>query len=221
MASQNLAALWIKVGAEWRASVRLRAGVYVLLGIFWLYGILLLKDVVTAERSAWENMESKITRARATAAAADWTMRANEVKTAAAELETLLWREGSVGLSQASFEERVSQSLAQAGVALRSSIRTSAATDGTGIAGQLGLIELRARVQTDFRAATFYPWLGAVSRQKYDKASTMFVESLVIRGASFGQTATADLELVGYAIKASGGAANPAAINPPAAGAPK
>ena len=220
MPSQSLSALWPQIGAEWRASVRLRVGVYLLLGIFWLYGILLMRDFVSVERGAWEGMESKIARARATAAAADWSMRAQEIKVATADLEMLLWREGSVGLSQASFEERVSQSLAQSGVTLRS-IRTSAAVDGTGVAGQLDLIELRARTQTDFRAATFYPWLGSITRQKFDKTSTVFVESLVIRAASFGQPATAEMELVGYAIKAGGIPTTAQSVNTPVAGAPK
>jgi hypothetical protein len=213
MESQTFSALLVKVNAEWRSNVRLRVGVYVLLGIFWLYGVLLLKDVVAAERTAWASMESKIARARTTAAAADWSTRAQEVKAAVADLETLLWREGSVGLSQASFEERVSQSLAQAGMTLRS-IRTTAATDGAGTAGQLGLIELRARVQTDFRAATMYPWLSTIGRQRFDKASTIFVESLIIRGASFGQPATAEIELVGYAVKANSGTTKGSIIQP-------
>jgi hypothetical protein len=221
MAGQSLYPLLPKIRAEWRASLRLRIGVYVLLGIFWLYGILLLKDVATAEQSVWETMESKIARAKSTAAAADWSIRAQEVKLATAALETLLWREGSIGLSQASFEERISQSLSQSGVMLRSSIRSSTPADGAGIAGQLGLIELRARVQTDFRVAALYPWLSAMNRQKFDKGPTVFVESLIIRAASFGQPATVEMELVGYAIKASKLSANTPSINPPAAGAPK
>lgn len=210
----------ISVRNELRTNTRLRVGVYFLFGIFWLYGILLLKEFVVAERGSWEVMEAKIARARATAAAADWPLRAQETKLAAADLETLLWREGSVGLSQASFEERISQSLSQAGVSVRS-IRTTAVTDGGGTAGQLGLIELRARVQTDFRAATLYPWLGATARQKFDKSPTIFVDSLSIRGASVGQPATADMELVGYAIKAVSAPSDFSPLNPAQPGAPK
>jgi hypothetical protein len=205
----------LRVGTEWRESARLRFGVYLLLSIFWFYGILVLKDLAIAQRASWEEMELKIARARATAATADWSTRAQEMQAAVVDLETLLWREGSVGLSQASFEERISQSLSKSGVTLRS-IRTSVASDGTGNAGQLGLIELRARVQTDFRAATLYPWLSATARKKFEKASTIFVESLIIRGASFGQPAMAEMELVGYAIKAAIGPGREETINPAA-----
>jgi hypothetical protein len=60
-----------------------------------------------------------------------------------------------------------------------------------------------------------------MNRQKFDKGPTVFVESLIIRAASFGQPATVEMELVGYAIKASKLSANTPSINPPAAGAPK
>jgi hypothetical protein len=192
----------IKLRAEWESSRLLRGGIYVLLGTLWLYGILVLKDFVAVERKSWEAMESKTSRAKATAVNADWPMRAQEMKVAISDLESLLWREGSVGLSQASFEEKISLSVTQAGIPLRS-IRTTAVTDGATTASPLGLIELRARLQLEFRPTTFYPWLAAVTKGKFEKAPTMFVENLSIRAASLGQPGYADLELVGYALKAA------------------
>jgi hypothetical protein len=210
-----------KARAEWAANGRLRVGVYVLLGIFWLYGVLVLKDFVAAEKGVWEGMESKTARARATAAAADWASRSVEMKGAVGDLEALLWKEGSVGLSEASFGERISQSFAQSGVALRS-IRTSAVADAGGTAGQLGLIELRARAQVEFRPATFYPWLAMLAKSKLDKAPSIFVEGLTIRAAPPGQQ-TVELELVAYAVKASANAlkqdaASPSNVVPPSGG---
>ncbi len=190
----------LKLRAEWDESRLLRIGVYVLLGTLWLYGILVLKDFVAAERRSWDAMEAKTSRARATAVAADWPQRAQEIKVALNDLESLLWREGSVGLSQASFEEKIAQSLAQAGIPLRS-IRTTAVTDGTAVAAELGLIELRARLQIEFRPSTFYPWLAGITKTRFEKAPSMFADNMVIRSASGGQSGQVELDVVGYALK--------------------
>ncbi len=187
---------------EWNVNRRFRVGIYLLLGILWLYAILVLKDVVVAEHANWEAMESKNLRSKSTAAAADWPIRAQEIKSALTDLEALLWRDGSVGLSQAAFEERLTQSFASANIVVRS-IRTSAVTEAAAAPTQLGLIQLRARVQVDFRPATFYLWLATVARSKSAKSPSLLVESLTIRSGSFGQPATADLDLVGYAVKSS------------------
>jgi len=160
---------------EWRSNSRFRAGIYLLLGTLWLYGVLLLRDH------------------------ADWPTRAQEMKTAVAELEALLWRDGSIGLSQAAFEERIIQSLTAMNIPIRG-IRTTAMAESS-TPGQLALIQLRARVQIDFRASTVYPWLASLARSKSNKSPTIFVESLTIRTGNVGQAATAEIELIGYAVK--------------------
>ena len=190
--------------SEWNTNPRLRWAVYLLLGIVWLYAILVLRDAVSSEYSKWDAMEAKNARARSTAAEADWPTRAQEIKAALTDLEALLWRDGSIGLSQAAFEERVSQSLAAAGVVVRS-LRTTAGTESAASQAQASLVQLRSRVQVDFRPAAMYSWLGSISRTKYEKAPSMFVETLNIRPASFGQPGTAEIEVVGYAVKATTG----------------
>ena len=185
---------------EWRSNSRFRAGIYLLLGTLWLYGVLLLRDHAVAEHANWELVEQKNSRARATAAIADWPTRAQEMKTAVAELEALLWRDGSIGLSQAAFEERIIQSLTAMNIPIRG-IRTTAMAESVSTPSQLALMQLRARVQIDFRASTVYPWLASIARSKAEKSPTIFVESLAIRTSNVGQAATAEVELVGFAVK--------------------
>ncbi len=203
MPNRNQHELIAKFVGEWNVNRRLRVGIYLLIGILWLYAILVLKDFVVAEHASWEAMESKNLRSKATAAAADWPTRAQEIKAALTDLEALLWRDGSVGLSQAAFEERITQSFASASIVVRS-IRASAIADTGATPALPDLIQLRARIQADFRPTTFYPWLASMARSKSEKSPSLLVESLTIRSGSFGQPATADLELVGYAVKASG-----------------
>ena len=188
--------------SEWNTNARLRWAVYLLLGIVWLYAILVLRDAVSSEYGKWDAMEAKNARARSTAAEADWPTRAQEIKVALTDLEALLWRDGSIGLSQASFEERVGQSLANSGMAVRS-LRTTVGTESAATPAQVSLVQLRSRVQVDFRPASMYNWLASLSRTKTEKAPSMFVETLTIRPASFGQLGTAEIEVVGYAVKAS------------------
>jgi len=191
-----------KFHSEWNTNARLPWAVYLLLGIVWLYAILVLRDAVSSEYSKWDAMEAKNARARSTAAEADWPTRAQEIKVALNDLEALLWRDGSVGLSQAAFEERVSQSLAAAGVVVRS-LRTTVGTESAATPAQVSLVQLRSRVQVDFRPASMYNWLASLSRARVEKTPSMFVETLNIRPASFGQLATAEIEVVGFAVKAT------------------
>lgn len=191
-----------KLLGEWHTNARLRWAVYLLLGIVWLYAILVLRDAVSTEYGKWDTMEASIARARSTAAEADWPTRAQEIKVALNDLEALLWRDGSIGLSQAAFEERVAQSLAASGVVVRS-LRTTVGAETAAAPAQASLVQLRSRVQVDFRPATMYNWLALVARVRYEKAPSMFVETLNIRPASFGQLATAEIEVVGYAVKAT------------------
>ena len=196
-----------QIRQEWRDNRRLRYGVYLVVGIIWLYGILLLKDRVALTREAWQTAEARNIRARATATSADWLTRARDVAASIGEHELLLWREGSIGLSQAAFQENVTQSFARADIVTRSA-RVAAATDAPVSVELADLVTLRARAQVEFRPASFYPWLASLAKSREEKRATMVIESLTIRSGSFSQPAIADIELVGYAMK--GAAASPA-----------
>ncbi len=196
---------------EWRESSRLRFGVYAAIAIVWIYGILSLKDAAELERGAWQNTESRVARARATAASADWLRRSQDVIGAVNEYESLLWRDGSVGLSQAAFQERISQSLAAAGIVVRA-LRISPASDAP-LSNDLGdIVPLRARIQVEFRPSSFYSWLGTLAKAVAEKRAAVVVESMTIRTSNFGQPSIADVELTGYALK--GGLVLPAPDRP-------
>ncbi len=185
---------------EWRANSRLRYGVYLVVGIVWVYGILLVRDQAEIARSAWQAVEFRNVRARETANSADWLTRAQDVTSSIGDYEQLLWREGSIGLSQASFQERVTQSFSAAGLVVRS-VRVAAATDAS-VSNELAeIVPLRARAQVEFRPASFYPWLASIGATRAEKRPTMSIESLTIRIGSFGQPSIADIELIGFALK--------------------
>lgn len=150
---------------EWRQQPRLRYGIYLMLGIFWLYGILVLRDAVTREQEAWQAAESRNTRARATATSADWLTRAQEAAVAVSEHEKLLWREGSIGFSQAVFQERINQGFSANGITVRA-LRLSTAADAPVNAELTDIVPLRARAQVEFRASNFYAWLASLSARK-------------------------------------------------------
>ncbi len=185
---------------EWRENSRLRYGVYATIAIVWIYGILSLKDATEVERSTWQNTESRLARARATATSADWLRRSQDVVVAVNEYESLLWRDGSIGLSQAAFQERISQSLAAAGIVVRA-MRVSPATDAP-LSGDVGdIVPLRARIQVEFRPSSFYTWLGTLAKASGEKRAAVVIESMTIRASGFGQASIADVELAGYALK--------------------
>lgn len=202
-----------KIKQEWQQSQRLRVGVYIVLAIFWFYGLLVLKDAVQAEREAWTNAESRNTRARQTATSADWVTRAQDVAASMNDYELLLWREGSLGLSQAAFQERITQGFASTNVNVRA-LRVATAADAPVAPDLADIVPLRARAQVEFRPATFYPWLAQLANTRTDKRATVVVDTLTIRAGALGQPSLADIELVGYALK-GGAPVSSQAVPPP------
>jgi hypothetical protein len=211
--SNSSTSLFTKMQDEWQQSQRLRIGVSIVLAIFWLYGILVLRDAVMQEREAWQVAETQNTRARLTATSADWVTRSQDVVSAIGEYEQLLWRDGSLGLSQAGFQEQIAQSLASANIVVRSPIRVATVTDAPVSAELADIVALRARVQVEFRPSTFYPWLAIITKARTEKRAALVVDSLTIRAGSVGQPSTADIELVGYALKTSAVNTAPANAN--------
>lgn len=207
------ASLFTKIQGEWQQSQRLRIGVLVVVAIFWLYGILVLRDTVGLEREAWQATEAQNTRARLTATSADWVTRSQDVVAAISEHEKLLWRDGSLGLSQAGFQEQIAQSFASANIVIRSPIRVATVTDAPVSAELADIVPLRARVQVEFRPTTFYPWLAIITKARAEKRAALVIDSLTIRAGSVGQPSTADIELVGYALKTSAANTAPATVN--------
>jgi hypothetical protein len=188
---------------QFRENTRLRIGVYAILASLWLYGLLVLHDHIKREREAWQTSENQIVRIKNAAANVDWTTRAQEVKTTLSDYERLLWREGSVGVSQAALQESLARNFAAAGMQVR--VTQVAATEAavptitTNESNPINdLAPIRIRAQVDFRPQSFYTWLLSLNRDRLEKRPTVVIESLVVRG---GQTPVADMELIGYAMR--------------------
>ncbi|MEI6736881.1 MAG: hypothetical protein WCL29_00210 [Pseudomonadota bacterium] len=203
-----------QIRQEWCENRRLRYGVYVAIGIVWLYGILILREAVVNERDAWQNTESRVARARATATSADWLTRAQDVTTSMGDHESLLWREGSIGLSQAAFQERIMQSFTSANIVVRA-LKVASANDAPVSSDLIDIVPLRARAQVEFRPSSFYPWLGALAKMRLEKRPAVAIESMTIRASSFGQPAIADVELIGYVLRGAAPIIGTAAVTAP------
>ena len=181
---------------QWRSNERLRFGVYIIIAIIWLYGILVLRDSVAAKREGWLAAETRIVRSRAIANSGDWANRASEVKAATSDFETLLWKEGSLGLAQAAVQESINRALAGGGLIVRQA--KVSVSDSPLAADMPEIVPIRARVLVDFRPAAVNVWLASMARDVGEKKPAIMVESMSIRGAP---APVADFELVAYALR--------------------
>ena len=197
MSAQNQISAAVNDAREqWRANSRLRYGVYVIVGVMWLYCILGLRDSVTAKREAWTSAEARIARARVLANSGDWVSRANDVKSAMTDYESLIWKEGSLGLAQAAIQESLNRTLASAGLIVR---QIKVAVGDAPLAAEMAeIVPIRARVLVDFRPAAVNSWLAGIARDVSDKKPAIMIESLTIRGAP---TPFAEIEMVAYALR--------------------
>lgn len=204
---------------QWRNNARLRYGVYAIFAIMWFYGILVLRDAVSVKREAWLAAESRIGRSKVLASSGDWASRADEAKAALNDFESLLWKEGSLGLAQAAVQESINRSLAAGGLISR---QVKVVVSDTPLSPDMPeVVAIRARVLVDFRPAAVNAWLAAMARDVSEKKPAMVVESLSVRGAP---SPTADFELVAYALKPESTApanSNGGAANGPSSGASK
>lgn len=185
---------------EFRASRTLRYGIYAIAALLWLYAILVLRDAATAKRESWLGAEARIVRAKALAASGDWATRSTEVKSALADYETLLWKDGSVGLSQASAQESLARSLAAAGLAVRQ-VRPS--VGDSAVSNELSdVLPIRIQASFDFRQPAFHNWLALLGKERAEKRPAFVIDSLTVRGAP---TPVVEVVLAAYAVKPGAG----------------
>lgn len=196
MNGARLQAMFADAREQFQQSRVLRLGVFALAFIVWLYCILVLREAAIAKRDAWFAVESRIVRAKALAASGDWAARSLEAKSALTDYETLLWKDGSIGLSQAAAQENASRSLAAAGLAVRQ-IRASG-VDSPASAELPDILPIRIQVNFDFRQPAFQNWLAAITRERTEKRPAFVIDSLTVRGAP---VPVVDAVLVAYAVK--------------------
>ncbi|HUW36058.1 MAG TPA: hypothetical protein VMV91_01900 [Rhodocyclaceae bacterium] len=187
--------------AELRANPRLRWGLWAIAGVLWLYGVLAMHDEVQAKRDSYLALSKSVARIQGTATQSEWSNRLGEAKSLQLNLESRLWREGTLGLAQATFHDWLYQSAQQAGLA-NVQLLVAAQDDGSGGKGPADggmrsasdLWRVSAKLSFDFNPQSFYPLLAHI----YSHEKRVTVESLVIRSTP---TPKAELLLVAYFLK--------------------
>lgn len=170
---------------ELRNNPRLRWGLLGIAGILWFYCVLELRDQVQAKEDGYRALSKKIARIQSTAAQTDWPTRLSDARALQTRLEKDLWRETSIGLAQASFNDWLSQLAQQANLG---KIQLSVAAQGEEAAGKEksdksasaapnGLWKASAKLAFDFNPQTFYPFLGKLANNDRQ----VVIESLTVR----------------------------------------
>lgn len=176
--------------AELKVNPRLRWGAWLIIGMVWLYGILVLREQVEKKAGAYQGTLKKIARIQKAAAQMEWPSRLEAAQALRLNLESRLWREGTIGLAQAGFQDWLNQAVQQAG--LPKAALTVAAQEDTGAADKSavssgkgdtplppGLWKVSAKLVFDFNPKSFYPFLARLTTHE----KWILVESLTIRGS--------------------------------------
>lgn len=164
---------------------RLRLGLWLVVGIFWLYGLLLLRDEARLAASEQQTLAKKVARMQAQSNQSEWKARVEPAQALQLELESRLWREGTIGLAQATFQDWLNQAVQQS--TLTRAVVTVAAqeesapdnnnTAKTESGLNRDLWKVSAKVGFDFVPKGLYALLGRL--EGHDKQ--IIVESLVVR----------------------------------------
>lgn len=190
--------------AEFRSNPRLRWGVWSIVAILWISGILALRDEVSREVVEHESLTRKVLRARQAATEERWLVRRDEARALSVALEDRLWREATLGLAQASFNDWLRSAISQSGISnaqvsigAQSDAGTGAGSGAPGAAGEggaaepAGLWKVSARVAFDFRPAS----LGDLLARLGGSERSVVVESMRL---GRGPNPRAELLLVAY-----------------------
>lgn len=196
--------------AEMKANPRLRWGVWAIVGIVWLYGVLELRDASQRQTEAYRAASRKLVQAQTIATQGEWPARLEQVNIARLELESRLWKAGTPGLAQATFNDWLAQLALQSSLA-RSQIAVSAQEDGPsgreagdkGSGAVPGLWKVSARLSFDFAPPGFHRLMAQLATRD----QRVVIESLTIRGVP---NPRAEMLLVAYFQKPAAPAPLPA-----------
>lgn len=182
-----------------KANPRLRLGLWLIVGIAWLYGLLLLRDEALHATSEHQTLAKKIARIQAQAAQSEWPERVEPAQALQLELESRLWRESTIGLAQAAFQDWLNQAVQQASLT-RPMVTVAAQEESATEKNAAGATEtdhngniwkVSAKLGFDFAPKSFYALMERLAG--HDKQ--IVVETLIIRGAP---TPRAEMVLVAY-----------------------
>ena len=178
---------------------RLRLGLWLAVGIFWLYGVLLLRDEARLATTDYQTLAKKTARMQAQLNQSEWKERVEPVLALQFELESRLWREGTIGLAQATFQDWLNQAVQQSNLT-RAVVTVAAQEESTSQTINKGkaasgldndLWKVSAKVAFDFVPKGLYALLGRL--EGHDKQ--IVVESLVVRSLP---SPRAEMVLVSY-----------------------
>lgn len=205
---------------ELKVNPRLRAGLWVVIGILWFYGLLTLQEEVNKKAETYQATVKKIVRTQSLAAQKEWPSRLEAVRFQQELMENRLWRQFTIGLAQASFQDWLKQTAEQ--VHLDKALVTVAVQDDYNTDKQDAamaeetaqpiyaepLWKVSAKIIFDFNPKSFYPFLERLATHE----KGIIVESLIVRGAPVPRV---ELGLVAYFHKPSGSEVNRAATQRP------
>ena len=178
---------------------RLRLGFWLIVAIFWLYGLLLLRDEARLVASEHLALARKVTRLQAQARQTEWAARVEPALAGQIALESRLWREATIGLAQATFQDWLNQAVQQSSLT-RGVVTVAAQEDNlpdknVATKTESGLNQdiwkVSAKVGFEFTPKGLYGFLGRVEGNDQQ----IIVESLVVRGPP---TPRVEMVLVAY-----------------------
>lgn len=186
--------------AELKANPRLRWGLWGIVGVCWLYGILELRDDIQNKGDTYRALSKKTARIKEVATQEEWLSRRTDAQALRINMESRLWRENTIGLAQATFQDWLNQLTQQANLAKAQ--LAVAAQEGEGIGGKdqagaestFGLWKVSAKLSFDFNPQSFYPLLTRIATHE----KKLVMESLTIRSTPSPRV---ELLLVAYYLK--------------------
>jgi hypothetical protein len=152
-----------------------------------LYSLLLLRDEAQHAASEYQVLAKKVARIEAQAGQNEWAERVEPAQSLQLQMENRLWRESTLGLAQASFQDWLNQAVRQSNlsrpavtVAAQEESALEKNTSGANDAGPSSdLWKVSAKLSFDFTPKNLYALMGRLA--SHDKQ--IVVETLVIRGA--------------------------------------
>lgn len=182
-----------------KANPRLRLGLWFIVGIAWLYGLLLLRDEARHTASEHQALARKVARVQAQAAQSEWPERVEPARALQLELESRLWRESTIGLAQAAFQDWLNQAVQQASLTRPMVTVAAQEENASGVteADHNGDIwKVSAKLGFDFAPKSF----NALMERLAGHDKQIVVETLVVRGTP---TQRAEMVLVAHFQKPS------------------
>lgn len=164
-----------------KANPRLRLGLWLIVCIVWFYGILLLRDEARLAVSEQQALARKLARIQAQTAQTEWMERAESARARQLDLEERLWRESTIGLAQATFQDWLNQAVQQASLT-HPAVTVAAMEENAGGETETrhdeDIWKVSAKLGFDFSQKGFYTLMGRLAT--HDKQ--IVVETLTIRG---------------------------------------